>query len=139
MYLIWIGIVVALSLIELITVNLTTILFVVSGLVALILSFFIKNFIIQFSLFVILGLLLIYISRKYLMDFLIKKNKKLNLNKFVGMKGKVIKEIRKNHNGKVSIDGVQLIAYADKKIMVDKSVEVLLINGLKIKVKEVEE
>ena len=59
---IWLGIVIALALIEILTINLTTIWFVASGLCALAISFFVDNYVIQFSVFVIGGILLLLFS-----------------------------------------------------------------------------
>lgn len=139
MFWIWLGIVIALTFIELITINLTTVWFVVSGLVSLLLSFFIDSFVIQFSVFVILGIILLCTTRKYLVSFLRVKEQKTNLDRIIGMEGIVTEEIRKNHNGEVKVDGKRWTAYADKKIKVDKTVKVLLIDGVKIKVEEVDE
>ena len=55
----WLILVILLSLIELMTINLTTIWFVISSTIALIISIFIDNFIIQFSIFVIVGVILL--------------------------------------------------------------------------------
>ena len=139
MFWIWLGIIIALTFIELITINLTTVWFVVSGLVSLLLSFFIDSFVIQFSVFVILGIILLCTTRKYLVSFLRVKEQKTNLDRIIGMEGIVTEEIRKNHNGEVKVDGKCWTAYADKKIKVDKTVKVLLIDGVKIKVEEVDE
>lgn len=139
MFWIWLGIIIALTFIELITINLTTVWFVVSGLVSLLLSFFIDSFVIQFSVFVILGIILLCTTRKYLVSFLRVKEQKTNLDRIIGMEGIVTEEIRKNHNGEVKVDGKRWTAYADKKIKVDKTVKVLLIDGVKIKVEEVDE
>lgn len=139
MFWIWLGIIIALTFIELITINLTTVWFVASGLVSLLLSFFIDSFVIQFSVFVILGIILLCTTRKYLVSFLRVKEQKTNLDRIIGMEGIVTEEIRKNHNGEVKVDGKRWTAYADKKIKVDKTVKVLLIDGVKIKVEEVDE
>ena len=58
MFWIWLGIIIALTFIELITINLTTVWFVVSGLVAIGLSFVTDIFLIQFGVFVCLGIVL---------------------------------------------------------------------------------
>lgn len=138
MFWIWLGIVVALAFIELITVNLTTVWFVVSALVSLLFSFFIDNFVIQFSIFVIVGIILLCTTRKYLVNLLRVKEERTNLDRIIGMEGIVTEEIRKNNSGEVKVDGKRWTAYADKKITVDKTVKVLLINGVKIKVEEVD-
>ena len=62
----WLIIIILLVIVEAITVNLTTIWFVVSGLFALIISFFNNNFLIQFAVFTIIGILLLITTRPIL-------------------------------------------------------------------------
>ena len=54
----WLILIIILGLIELLTINLTTIWFVISGALALIVSIFIDNYIIEFAIFVIVGVIL---------------------------------------------------------------------------------
>ena len=58
---IWLGIIIVLTLLELATVNLVTVLFVASAIVSLILSIFVDSFFIQFLVFVVLGTILLCI------------------------------------------------------------------------------
>lgn len=96
----WLIIILFLGFIEAITVNLVTIWFVISGIVSLILSFFINDFIIQFSVFVILGILLLITTRSWL-NKVFKINKyKTNLDRVIGMRGIVTEKITKNSPGK---------------------------------------
>ena len=66
---IWIGLVVALLLIEILTKKLITIWYVLSGIISLILSFFIDSYLTQFLVFSILGTVLLFVLR----DKFIKK------------------------------------------------------------------
>ena len=84
-------------------------------------------------------LILLFTTRKYLVEFLRVKEAKTNLDRVIGMEGIVTKEIKKNVNGEVKVDGKHWTAYADKRIRKNKTVKVLLINGVKIKVEEVDE
>ena len=76
MFYIWLAIVILLTIVEFLTVNLTTIWFVVSAIVALLLSFIIDNFLLQFAVFVILGIALLITTRPTLMKLLIKNKEK---------------------------------------------------------------
>ena len=135
----WLGVVIALTVIEAMTVNLVTVWYIASAIVAMILSIFIDNFLIQFGVFVVLGTILLLTTRNYLVRLLGKKDEKTNLDRVVGMIAIVTKEIDKNKLGEVKVDGKYRTAMADKKIKVDSTVKVLEINGVKLKVKEVEE
>lgn len=134
---IWLGVVIALALIECMTVDLVTIWFVASGLVTLGLSFFIDNYFIQFLVFVVLGIILLVTTRKYLVKLIDTKKEKTNLDRVVGMTAIVTEEIKKNNPGEVKVDGKKWTAIANKKIKVDSTVKVLEIDGVKLKVEEV--
>ena len=134
MFYIWLAIIILLAIAEAMTINLVTIWYVASGIVALILSFFIDNFTIQFAVFTLLGTFLLITTRQFLQTFLNTKNVKTNLDRI--MNGIVVEEINRNNNGAVKVDGKVWTAYADKKIKVDSTVKVLEINSSKIKVEE---
>jgi nodulation efficiency protein D len=136
MFYIWLAIIILLAIAEAMTINLVTIWYVASGIVALILSFFIDNFTIQFAVFTLLGTFLLITTRQFLQTFLNTKNVKTNLDRIIGMNGIVVEEINRNNNGAVKVDGKVWTAYADKKIKVDSTVKVLEINSSKIKVEE---
>lgn len=136
---IWLGVIIALTLIEVATVNLATIWFIASAVVSMILSFFVDNFFIQFLVFVILGIILLLTTRDYLLKLIGDKSEKTNLDRVVGMIGITTEEIKKNKPGEVKVDGKRWTAIADKKIKVDSTVKVLLIDGVKLKVEEVSE
>lgn len=137
MFYVWLIVVILLAIVELMTINLTTIWFVISGLAALGLSFITKNFLIQFACFVILGIVLLIISKPFVKKFLEKKNQKTNLDRIIGMNGLVTKDIDDLNYGEVKVDGKIWTAYADEKIKKDEKVEILEINGSKIKVRKV--
>lgn len=136
---IWLGVVIALTLIEVSTVSLVSIWYIASALVSLILSFFIDSFLIQFAVFAILGTILVITTRDYLLKLFVKNKEKTNLDRVVGMTGYVTKEITKKDSGEVKVDGKLWTAISDKKIKVDSTVKVLEIDGVKIKVEEVDE
>lgn len=136
MLLIWLGIVISLMFIELTTLNLRTIFFVMSGLVSLVISFFINNFLIQFLVFIILGTIFLLTLRDYLIDFLREKEQKTNIDKIIGKTGIVTKEIKSNFKGEVQVDGKYWTAYSTKKIKAGKKIKVLLVDGVKLKVEE---
>ena len=133
---IWLGVIIALTLIEVATVNLATIWFIASAVVSMILSFFIDNFFIQFLVFVILGIILLLTTRDYLLKLKEERSEKTNLDRVVGMIGITTEEIKKNKPGEVKVDGKRWTAIADKKIKVDSTVKVLEIDGVKLKVEE---
>jgi membrane protein implicated in regulation of membrane protease activity len=133
MFYFWLGIVVFLGILEIATVGLVSIWFVISGIVAMILSFITNNFAVQFGVFVLLGVILMLTTRKTLTKYF-SKSTKTNLDRVVGMQGIVTEEIRKNEVGEVKVDGKKWSAIADNKIEVGSIVKILKINGVKLKV-----
>ena len=136
---IWLFIIIILIFLEAITVNLVTIWYIASALVSMILSLFVDNFFIQFLVFVVLGTILLVTTRKQLVRLMGKKDEKTNLDRVVGMTGIVVDEISKNKPGSVKVDGKEWTAIADKKISSSSTVKVLSINGVKLKVEEVDD
>lgn len=139
MFYIWIAIIVLLVIVEVMTINLTTIWFVVSALLALAFSFISDNFMLQVGIFCLVGIVLLITTRPIMTKWLSTKRVSTNLDRIIGMKGLVTEEIEKNGTGEVKVDGKKWTAYADKKIKVDSTVKVLLIDGVKIKVEEWED
>lgn len=132
----WIILIIFLTIIEIVTINLVTIWYVASAILALILSFFTDNFTIQFAVFVIFGTIFLLTTKKTFDRLLKEKREKTNLDRIVGMTGVVTEEISKNKNGAVKVDGKVWTAVADKKIKVDSIVKILEINSTKLKVEE---
>ncbi len=135
-WMVWLITVSILALIEFATINLTTVWFVISGIVALFISLFVDNYLIQFGIFVILGIILLIITKPVLTKFLKQHKEKTNLDRIIGTTGIVTEKINKNHDGEVKVDGKKWTAFADKTIKIGSYVTVLEIKGVKIKVKE---
>ena len=133
----WLIIVIILGLIELFTINLVTIWFVASGIVALILSYFDVPTIVQVATFVILGIILLFTTKKPLEKMLNKTKQKTNVDRVLDMEGIVTEEIDKNSPGEVKVDGKRWTAVAETKIPKGSTVKILKIEGVKLIVEEV--
>lgn len=139
MSLFWVIIILVLSIIEVATINLVTIWYVASAIVALITSFFIDSFEIEFSIFVILGTIFLVTTKKTLDKLVKEHHEKTNLDRIVGMEGIVTEDISKSKIGAVKVDGKEWSATANKKISAGEIVKVLEINSTKLKVEKIEE
>ena len=135
----WLILVILLTLIEIMTINLTTIWFVISGIIALIISIFIDNYTLQFAVFVIGGVVLLITTKPLLTKYLKSHREKTNVDRIIGMTGKVTEKITKNDNGAIKIDGKEWTAFADHTIKKDEIAKVLEIKGVKLKVEKVKE
>ncbi len=134
---VWLAIIIILAVLEAGTVNLTTIWFVASGLVALVISFFTDSYLIQFGAFVLIGVILLVTTKPVLDKTLKPKKAATNAERVLEMQGLVTEKISKNHNGEVKVDGKKWTAYSDNTIEVGSVVNILKINGVKLKVEEV--
>lgn len=129
---IWLIIIIIMAIIEAGTVKLTTIWFVASGIVTLVVSFFTDSYFIQFGIFVLLGAILLAITK------IVSRLRMTGTtdDRILSMPGLVTVAIAKNKNGEVKVDGKKWIAYADKTIEVGSLVKILKINGEKLKVEK---
>ena len=138
MFYFWLAVIIFLGLVEIMTINLVSVWFVASGLVALVLSFITDNFVIQFAVFVILGIILLATTRKTLEKKSVKKEK-TNFDRVIGMKGVVTEEIKENEIGEVKVDGKKWSAVSKRPLKVGDKVKILKINGVKLEVESWEE
>ena len=128
----WLILVIALAIIELVTVNLLTIWFCFSGIVALILSFYIDNVAIVATVFAVLGIFLLFTTRPILKEYLPTQKKVKKVEKLIGRIGIVTKDIRPDMEGEVKVSNRKHIAISDKKISKNTEIEVINTDGLKL-------
>lgn len=138
MFYIWLTVAIFLGIIEAITTNLVSIWFVISAIISMILSLFTDNLIIQIGAFVLIGIILMPISKKIYKKVKVS-NTKTNLDRIIGMKGLVTEDITKDNIGEVKVDGKKWSAYADTDISKGEPIRILSINSVKLKVEKWEE
>ena len=138
MFYVWLAIVVILAILEMSTVNLVSIWYIISGISAMIVSLFTDNVVIQVAIFVLGGTLLLILTKNAVKKILPKKEK-TNIDRIIGMEGTVTEKITKKTPGEVKVDGKYWTAVADENIPIDTNVEILEINSTKLKVKRMEE
>ena len=138
---VWLVAIIILGFIEAITEGIVSIWFVISGLLALIVSIFTDVFLIQFAIFVIVGIILMITTRSSVSKYLKVNPVRTNLDRVIGMKGIVTEDIKKDKYGEVRVDGKRWTAYSkdDKVIKKDEFVEILNIDGNKLAVKKIKE
>lgn len=136
---VWLGIIIILSILELETVSLFSIWFIISGIVSLILSIFNVDFTICFGVFVILGVILLVTTRKSLLKVVKVKKEHTNLDRIIGKKGVVTEKITKDNIGEVKVDGKTWSAYSNQELKEGTIVRVLEINSVKLNVEKWEE
>ena len=135
----WLVLVIILSVIEIATVSLVSIWFVASGIVVMILSFFIGDIAIESTIFAILGILLLLVTRPIVDKLRSKDNAKTNLDRIIGEEAIVTENITKNNVGEVKVDGKRWSAISKNKCLKGDTVKVLKIDGVKLIVKKEED
>ena len=133
MFYIWLIVSIGLAVLEMSTVNLVSIWYVISSLAAMILSLFISNVFIQVSVFVIGGTLLLILTKNAVKKILPQKTK-TNIDRIIGMHGIVTEKITKKTPGEVKVDGKCWTVVSEENIPVDTTVKILEINSTKLKV-----
>lgn len=139
MWIWWLIIIILLTILEVVTINLVSIWFIASALISLILSFFMDSFYIEFGVFVLLGLILMLLTRPLILKKMNKKDTKTNLDRVIGMEGVVTEEITKLNPGEVKVDGKKWTAISSKKIEVGETIIVDAIDGVKLIVRKGDE
>ena len=139
MFISWLIVFIVLIIVELATVNLVSIWFAIGALITAVCSIFITEPIILSSIFVTTSILALILTKKAMKKLLKKETIPTNVDRIIGKIGKVTKEISKLEPGEVKVDGKYWTAIADKKIKKDSKVEILTIDGVKLKVKEIKE
>ena len=134
----WLLIVVLLGILEIMTTNLVSIWFVISGLLAMVISLFTDSLYIQIGVFVLVGVLLIPMSKRIYKKINTKKVC-TNLDRVIGMKGIATSDILKNTIGEVKVGGKLWSSYSSPDIKKDEYVKVLAIDGVKLKVEKWED
>ena len=138
MWIAWLIIIILLTFLEVATVNLVSIWFVMSAIVSLFVSFAIDSFYIQFAIFVCLGIILMLLTRPYLVKKLTNKKESTNLDRVIGAEGIVTEEITKLKVGEVKVDGKRWSAISNELIKVGEEVIIERIDGVKLGVRKEE-
>lgn len=136
---IWLVVVVLLTVIEAATINLVCVWFIASGIISLFLSLIWDSLLIQFGVFVVVGIILLLLTRPMLLKMIEQRETKTNLERIIGMEGIVTSKIKKNTIGEVKVDGKLWSAISDISIPEESIVKVLRIEGVKLVVEKVEE
>lgn len=132
----WLLIIIILTTIEVITTNLVSVWFIASAIISLIVSFFTDSFLIQFAIFVLGGAIFLLLTKPLLKKKLATKKIPTNIDRILGMKGKVTEKIMPNEIGEVYVDGKKWSAYSNETIEINELVIIEAINGVKLKVRK---
>lgn len=143
MTVIWLAVLVALVVIELLTMGLTTIWFAGGALVATVASLLGAPFAVQVILFLVASGLLLYFTRPLAVKYFNKDRIRTNAESLVGRQAIVISEIDNLQGiGQVNVGGMEWSARTrvdGEKLPVGTVATILAINGVKLIVEEKKE
>ncbi len=125
---------------EIATVGFLIFWFGIGALIAMIVSFFTSNIIIQTTIFVISSTILIFATKPFVKKFADVKKTNTNVYSIIGKKALVIKTIDPIHSvGQIKINGEVWTAESENNQVIDKGseVEILEIKGVKAIVKPI--
>lgn len=125
---------------EIATVGFLIFWFGIGALIAMIVSFFTSNIIIQTTIFVISSTILIFATKPFVKKFADIKKTNTNVYSIIGKKALVIKTIDPIHSvGQIKINGEVWTAESENNQVIDEGseVEILEIKGVKAIVKPI--
>lgn len=125
---------------EIATVGFLIFWFGVGALVAMLVSFFTSNVIIQTSVFVISSAILLFATKPFVKKFIDVKSTNTNAFSIIGKKALVRKEINSNSVGQIKINGEIWSAESENNEIIPEGseIEIVKINGVKAIVKPIE-
>ncbi|MBP7479564.1 MAG: NfeD family protein [Spirochaetaceae bacterium] len=135
----WLIIAVVLTLIEVVTLGLTTIWFALGALVMIFLSFTPIPFAVQVLIWLLISSALLYFTRPYAVKKLKVGKEKTNAESLIGKKALVVKTITKFEKGEIKLNGLIWGAKSDQdeELEKDSECEVIRIEGATAVVKKV--
>lgn len=137
---IWLIVLIAMIVLEVITSEFVTIWFALSAIPTVIVAWLLPNQIfLQVLVFFIVGMILMLFIRKYLMAYFRRNAITTNADAFVGKDALVVEAISELENGLVKFEGVIWTAVANSSIAEGKIVRILAIEGNKFIVTKIED
>lgn len=134
----WLLIFTVLVIIEAVTVNLVSIWFALGALVCSFVALVTEDIFVQLMVFVFVSVVAILCTKKIVSKVKIRELTPTNLDRIIGLTGIVTEKITVN-SGEVSVDGKRWSAISPNEIYVGSKVEILAIDGVKLRVKLKEE
>jgi membrane protein implicated in regulation of membrane protease activity len=137
MIIIWFSVFIFAGIIEISTMDLTSIWFSIGAFFSLLLAVFFPNeLVLQLLIFVIISALTLIFLRPIFKKYLKRNEVRTNADRLIGKIAICTKAISEDERGYVKIDGKLWTAVANESIEINEKVEVLAIDGVKLVVKK---
>ncbi|MDC7239370.1 MAG: NfeD family protein [Spirochaetales bacterium] len=132
---IWLGLAILMTIVEGLTMGLTTVWLALAALVCMILSFFIPSLTLQITIFLVLSIGMLLFTRPFALKKMKMGKVKTNSDRLVGMKGIVQIAVSQDNPGQVKVGGQIWTARPEDKdhsYQADEQVQVIRIEGVTI-------
>lgn len=137
MIIIWLVIFLVAGIVEVMTMDLSSIWFSAGSVFALIVAIFAEElYILQIIVFIVTSFILIFSVRPLFKRNMNKNDVKTNADSLIGKVAVCTKEIKSGDRGEVKIEGKIWTAISNEDIEVDEKVTVLAIKGVKLVVRK---
>ena len=134
---VWLGIILFTLILEFLTSDMVAIWFTFAAIPSFILSLLKVNGIVQIVTFVVISLVLLLMTRPFVMKYFKTNEIKSNVDAIVGQTGVVTKEITPDTVGRVKLRTSDWSAIAKTTITVGEHVRVLDVEGVKLIVEKI--
>ena len=138
MIIVWFCVLILMLFIEITTVNLVSIWFVIGAFASCIVAYFTDNLFIQIGVFIVVSAIMLILMRPIIKKMKKQEKTPTNIDRIIGMTAIVTEEIDKNVIGEVKVDGKRWSAVSKEKIEKDTTVKVKAIDGVKLVVEKEE-
>ena len=132
MWQVWLVIAVFFLAFEIVTTGFLVFWFAIAALITCILSLFIKNIIAQFVIFIILSILLLFLTKPFAKKITKCDNTTTNINRIIGKTGIVTKSIESNKCGQVKVESDIWTAISNIDIPAGSNVQIDKVDGVKL-------
>ena len=130
----WLLIFLVLVVVEAITIDLVSIWFAFGALVCSFVALITEDIFIQLMVFVFVSAVTLLCTRKFINKIKTRSIIPTNLDRIIGLTG-IVTETVTDNSGEVIVDGKRWSAFSTKEISIGSKVEILAIDGVKLKVK----
>ena len=139
MWKLWLIIAGLFFIVEIITTGFLTFWFGIGAIIAMILSLFVSNIIIQTTIFLISSTILVFLTKPLAQKFFKTDLKKTNAFSIIGKDAIVVKDIKKSSVGQIKIYGEVWTAESEngEEIQKNTNVKIIAIDGVKAIVKRI--
>lgn len=125
----WLALAVGLIVIEVGTVNLVCIWFIIGSVRGLLTTFFTRSWLIQLTVFAAVSAISLYITKPLAEKFNSRPHVPTNSDRLIGKNAMVVKKITPEEKGRVSVDGLTWLARCKEEIQPGREVKILNIEG----------